>query len=107
MRQITSIQLHDILDIGMKMNLLDVRETNELKYGVISNSIHISMKNIAAKMDELGQLKKDPIVIICRSGKRSNKVGQYLEKAGFNDLINLAGGMNEWATKIDNSMTVY
>lgn len=107
MRQMTSIQLRDILGMGMKLNLLDVREINELQHGMINNVIHISMTNITAKINELEQFKEAPIVVICRSGKRSNMVAQYLEQAGFNDLINLAGGMNAWATEIDSSMTVY
>ncbi len=107
MRQMTSIQLRDILGMGIKLNLLDVREINELQHGVINNAIHISMTNITVKINELEQFKEAPIVVICRSGKRSNMVAQYLEQAGFSDLINLAGGMNAWATEIDSSMTVY
>ena len=47
------------------------------------------------------------MVLICRSGKRSAQVGQFMEHVGFNDVINLDGGMNDWASQVDTSMTVY
>ena len=107
MKQMTPIQIRDDLDMGIKLTLIDVREWGELQYGMLTNAIHIPMKMITARINVLKQLKDTPIVLICRSGKRSNQVGQYLECAGFNDIINLTGGMNAWAVNIDKSMTVY
>ena len=64
MRQMTSIQLRDILGMGINLTLLDVREMSELQYGTLKNSIHIPMGTITEKMNELEHLKKTPIVII-------------------------------------------
>lgn len=39
--------------------------------------------------------KDSNIAIMCRSGKRSLAAAKMLEKNGFNDILNLDGGMNE------------
>ena len=107
MKQMTAIQLNDYLASGVKPVMIDVREAHELQHGVLEGAIHIPMQLVPEKLSEFDQDKTKPVVLICRSGKRSDQVGQYLEQIGFNDVINLAGGMNAWAAEIDTSMTVY
>jgi rhodanese-related sulfurtransferase len=86
---------------------IDVREVHELQNGMIEGAIHIPMNAIPEKLDELEQYKSDTIVLICRSGQRSDQVGQFLEQHGFIDVINMVGGMNGWASTVDSSMNVY
>lgn len=107
MKQMTAIELRDYLATGVKPVLIDVREDIELEYGVMSEAIHIPMQSVPGKLNDLEKDKKNTIVLICRSGKRSAQVGQFLEQMGFRDIINLEGGMNAWATDVDTSMTVY
>ena len=89
------------------VKVIDVREKAELKHGMIDNAIHIPMQTIPDKLATLGHDKNNTVILVCRSGKRSHQVGQFLEQAGFTDVINLAGGMNAWATYVDSNMTVY
>ncbi|OUR64791.1 sulfurtransferase [Methylophaga sp. 42_25_T18] len=107
MKQMTVTELRDYLATGVAPILIDVRETHELQHGMLEGAIHIPMQTVPAKMDEFDQDKTKPVVLICRSGKRSDQVGQYLEQNGFSDVINLVGGMNAWAAEIDTSMSVY
>lgn len=86
---------------------IDVREMHELENGMIDGALHVPMNSIPEKLADLEQYKSDTIVLICRSGKRSDQVGQFLENNGFSDVINMVGGMNDWASEIDTSMTVY
>jgi rhodanese-related sulfurtransferase len=45
----------------------------------------------------VGELAHDrPVVAVCRSGARSANASLLLQKAGFNDVANLAGGMLRW-----------
>lgn len=87
--------------------LVDVREAHELANGMLEDAKHIPMNHIPARISELEPAKNSQLVLICRSGQRSMQVGQYLEQAGFTDVINLQGGMNSWATDVDPSMRVY
>lgn len=107
MKQMTAVELHDYLTTGVEATIIDVREVHELQHGMVEGAIHIPMQMVPEKVSEFDQDKTKPIVLICRSGKRSEQVGQYLEQLGFNDVINLVGGMNAWAADIDTSMTVY
>jgi len=107
MKQMTAAQLRDYLATNEVPTLIDVREAHELVHGMLEGAIHIPMQTVPAKIADFDQHKSKTVVLICRSGKRSDQVGQYLEQLGFSDVINLVGGMNAWASDIDTSMTVY
>jgi len=102
-----AIELQDFLATGVSTVKIDVREDVELEFGVMEDSIHIPMQTVPNKLNELEKYKSDTVVLICRSGRRSDQIGHFLEEMGFSDIINLVGGMNAWATDVDTSMTVY
>jgi len=108
MKQMTVAEVADFLaSTEVTPVKIDVREAHELQNGMIEGAIHIPMNSIPEKLDELAQYKSDTIVLICRSGQRSDQVGQFLEHQGFEDVINMVGGMNGWAAEVDSSMSVY
>lgn len=107
MKQMNVVELASLLTNGLKPTMIDVREENELSHGMIEDAVHIPMQQIPEKLPELEPEKSNMVVLICRSGKRSDQVGQFLEQNGFTDVINLVGGMNAWAEQIDPTMTVY
>jgi len=49
---------------------------------------------LPARAGELAQER--PVVAVCRSGARSAQAVVLLQKAGFKDVANLAGGMLRW-----------
>lgn len=103
-----AIELRDFLATGASsVKIIDVREEIELKHGMIEGASHIPMQNVPNQLNTLEKYKNDTVVLICRSGKRSNQIGMFLEQLGFTDIINLNGGMNAWAADVDSSMTVY
>ncbi|PHS26595.1 MAG: sulfurtransferase [Methylophaga sp.] len=107
MRQMTATELRDFLATGVATVKIDVREEIELEFGMLEDALHIPMQSVAGQLNTLEKHKDDTVVLICRSGKRSDQIGQFLEQMGFSDIINLTGGMNGWATDVDTSMTVY
>jgi len=107
MKNMTATELEALLAGGATPILIDVRETKELANGMIEGAIHIAMNDVPARLDEFESYKEKSVVLICRSGMRSAQVGQYMEQMGFQDVINLTGGMNSWAAEVDTSMTVY
>jgi rhodanese-related sulfurtransferase len=108
MKQMSVTEVSELLaSSDVRPVKIDVREAHELQNGMIEGAIHIPMNTVPEKLDELAQFKSDTIVLICRSGKRSDQVGQFLEHQGFSDVINMVGGMNGWASEIDTSMNVY
>ncbi len=85
--------------------LLDVRQPWEVEVCKIENSVLIPMSTIPGKVESL-DLNRETVVI-CHHGIRSRSVGRYLEQAGFNNIINLSGGMAQWAKTVDTQMSTY
>jgi len=85
--------------------LLDVRTDSEYYLSRIKGSIHIPMQLVPQKIDDLDKNKE--IIVQCKSGKRSAKVCEFLLNNNFKNVKNLAGGILDWAKKIDPSITVY
>lgn len=107
MKQMNVVELTSLLANGLKPTMIDVREEKELANGILDGVVHIPMNDIPVKLADLEAEKENMIVLICRTGNRSNQVGAFLEQNGFADVVNLVGGMNAWAEQIDQSMTAY
>lgn len=102
-----AVELRDYLATGVATVKIDVREDIELEFGMLDGAIHIPMQSVPGQLNTLEKHKNETVIVICRSGKRSDQIGQFLEQMGFSDVINLVGGMNGWAMDVDTSMTVY
>jgi len=85
--------------------LLDVRQPWEYEVCRIENSILVPMSQIPAKLEELDSERET--VVICHHGIRSRSVARFLEQAGFSNVINLSGGVAQWAQTVDKQMPTY
>ena len=85
--------------------LLDVRQPWEFDICKIADSVLIPMAQIPVEIDRLDATRE--IIVICHHGIRSRSVARYLERAGFDNIINLSGGVDEWAKTVDNQMATY
>lgn len=85
--------------------LLDVREPWEFQTCRIENSLLVPMREIPGRLAELDPAAET--VVICHHGSRSMQVALFLEKQGFRNVLNLAGGVNAWARTVDSAMPVY
>ncbi|WP_137938513.1 rhodanese-like domain-containing protein [Chitinivorax sp. B] len=85
--------------------LLDVREGWEFKLCHIPGAVHIPMHEIPTRLNEI----EDDVqtVVICHHGMRSMQVSLYLQRSGFNQVINLQGGVDAWAREVDPTMATY
>ncbi|CAC9638477.1 rhodanese-like domain-containing protein [bacterium endosymbiont of Bathymodiolus sp. 5 South] len=85
--------------------LLDVREQWEWDKCHFENSKLLPMGQIMSNIESLD--KTQETVIICHHGIRSMQVARYFDAIGFEKIINLRGGIDAWAKKIDPSMPLY
>jgi rhodanese-related sulfurtransferase len=104
MKEITVQELKSKLDAGEDIQVIDVRETDEYQYCNIG-ALHIPMGEIIMKADQLARDKQ--VVIHCKSGGRSGNVVNALTARGFNNVVNLRGGILAWAEQIDPSLPTY
>ena len=100
--QVNSDELLDFIDINNAV-LVDVRTNDEYNSGYIENSINIDYfsDDFSENVEKLD--KNTPIVLYCRSGKRSSKSANKLSKLGFKEIYNLQGGILDWI-EIGNSV---
>ena len=96
MKRFTAKEVQEKLENGEQLNIIDVREVDEVKEGKIPEAIHIPLGLVEFKMHELD--KKKQYVMVCRSGARSGRAATYLEGQGF-DVINMDGGMMAYEGK--------
>ena len=85
--------------------LLDVREPWEYETCHIAQAQLIPMSVIPLRLDELDP--ETQIVCVCHHGGRSMQVAHFLERNGFNQVMNLTGGVHAWALQVDTSMPTY
>ena len=86
--------------------VIDVRSFEEVKTGIIQDAIHIEWTKIDKEITKIDLSKDQPIYLYCRSGNRSGKAAEVLEKIGYTNVIN-AGGIKEAAKKLEKKIVLY
>lgn len=110
MNEITVQELKERIDrAGNEVFILDVREPFEQYQSKLDyeNSTLIPLGDLPSRVNEIEAPKDKEVVCLCRSGARSAKACELLEKEGFTNVKNLKGGINQWARDIDDSLPVY
>lgn len=74
--------------------LIDVREEEEWEDAHLSAALLFPMSDF--EIDALPAVEGRSVVIMCRSGKRSEAIARGLLRAGWTDVHNLAGGILDW-----------
>ncbi len=104
MKEISVQELKDKMDNNVEFQLIDVREPFEYEVSNL-NGINIPLSGVVIESDKIS--KDIPVVIHCRSGKRSAQAIMLLEQEGFTNLSNLQGGILAWKDAFDQEMDVY
>ena len=102
---ITVDELKARWDRGDRPFLLDVREVVEHELVRLEGDVLIPLGELITRQQELDPDRE--IVVYCHHGNRSGRATAYLRHNGFPHARNLRGGIEEWAVKIDPSLTRY
>lgn len=106
MRHISATELKEYLEQASgKPLLLDVREPWEYQICHLENSELVPMNQVPTILKRLD--KDRETIVICHHGVRSQRVGLLLKDYGFKDVVNVTGGISEWAKKVDPGMSTY
>jgi rhodanese-related sulfurtransferase len=90
---------------GKEIAILDVREDWELEICRFADALHIPLQQLPERSGELPTDR--PVVTVCHHGMRSLHAMQWLRRAGLSQAVNLEGGIDAWARKIDPTMGTY
>jgi len=94
---VSAAELRRLLEGDVPPALLDVREDIEVALEPMEGALHIPLREVVARMDELdpGRLT----VVVCAAGVRSARAIEALKAAGYpGRLLNLEGGMRAWVS---------
>lgn len=111
--EITAAELSEKLKSDEAFVLLDVREPVELGYAKIADPRleHVPMSILSQKglsaLPEAVRGGKTPVYVLCHHGSRSSQVVMWLIQHGYKNAINVKGGINAYARKVDSSVGVY
>ena len=95
------------LDRGERPALLDVREPFE--WNIVNLGQYgarmIPMRQLPERLNELD--RDQELIVYCRSGARSANAAAMLAAQGFQNVVNLQGGVRAWAERIDHNLPTY
>lgn len=113
--EIGNIELKSLLQ--KKIPLIDIRRKDEWKStGIVENSILMTFfdKNGKANTNEwLKELNKianknDPVILICRTGRRTGIISKFLsEKVGYRLIYDVTDGITDWIKKGNTVVNPY
>ena len=98
MKSISAKEVEEKLQNGEQLNIIDVRETQEVAMGKIPTAVNIPLGLLEFRMMELDKNKE--YIIVCLSGGRSSSATRFLESQGFS-VTNMMGGMMSWTGEVE------
>lgn len=76
------------------LQILDVREQQEWEQGHLPDARFVPFHELAQRANELDPRRA--VAVYCATGQRSSIAASILERAGFRDVANVAGGITAW-----------
>lgn len=111
--EISVEELAEKLKSDEKFVLLDVREMHELEMAKIRDArLEITPMSRLAKegpsaLSELVRSQSVPVYVLCHHGSRSMQVTMWLSQQGYGNVVNVRGGIDEYAARVDKSIGFY
>lgn len=92
---VTAEEMQAIMEME-DVHLVDVRSAKERENGFIKSSQNIDFNSPTFEADIEKLDKSKPVILYCRSGRRSAECAEILIDAGFVKVYDLKGGMTQW-----------
>lgn len=94
---------------GDELQLIDVREPEEIAAASIDRFINLPLSQFAEWSEQI-QSQFDPnqeTIVLCHHGVRSAQMCQWLHQQGFTHLKNVTGGIDAYAVVVDPTIPRY
>jgi len=94
-------ELKQRIDAGEDLLVLDVRSADDFvgEQGHIAGALNIALEDLPDRLESLAEYEERPIIIICRTDKRSAKAATLLAQQGFADVHVARMGMTDWNSR--------
>ena len=97
--EIDALELNRALKNKEKIQIIDVRNANELEIVSIPGAINIPYEKISGNFNNTDNDYR--VIFVCRNGIRSSRAVRKLRSEGQNNVFNLKEGTNGWVQKIE------
>lgn len=108
---ISAPELQERLERGEAIQLVDVREDQELSWARLPHPVlHLPLSRSQEWLAELDQrlVRDQPVAVLCHAGIRSWQFACWLmEQQGYGEVWNLQGGIDAWSVEVDPSVPRY
>ena len=108
---ISASELKRRLDAEETLQLVDVREAMELDLARLQQPvIHLPLSQSETWIEQISSLvnRDVPVVVLCHAGIRSWQFACWLMEAqGYEQVLNLQGGIDAWSVSADPSVPRY
>jgi len=109
--RLSARELHERLQRGDELQLVDVREEQELALARLNHPVlHLPLSRsqewLATLPDQLD--RSSPVVVLCHAGVRSWQFGCWLlEQEACEQVWSLEGGIDAWSVEVDPAVPRY
>ncbi|CAB1081500.1 hypothetical protein D1AOALGA4SA_9151 [Olavius algarvensis Delta 1 endosymbiont] len=97
-REVSSREAAELINSEQPI-ILDVRTAQEYQRGHLANSVLIPVQQLQKRYRELGADHNREVLIYCATGNRSTVASKILIDSGFKHIVNMRGGIYDWAKK--------
>lgn len=94
--EVTCEALNAKLDAHDKIVVLDIRESDEIESGVLPGAVLLSRGLLEKHIHEHVPSRAAPVYVYCSTGNRSAIAADTLRRMGYEDVHNVAGGIERW-----------
>ena len=98
-------ELKQMIDSDRDFILLDVREEWEYQLVHIEGAVSIPLGELPRRSRELSPI--DEIIVYCHHGMRSLDAAYLLQQLGFKSVLSVVGGIDRWASEVDQNLQRY
>lgn len=90
-------QLHDLVQAGRSVELIDVRTPVEFREVHVAFARNVPLDQLDASKFAAGRSGSDvPLYVICRSGSRGKQACEKFQAIGYTNIVNVEGGTLAW-----------
>jgi rhodanese-related sulfurtransferase len=90
---------------GTDLQVVDVREPWEVELCALDGALNIPLATLPGRLAEVARDR--PVVVVCHHGARSQQAVNFMRAQGVPQPLNLTGGIDAWARRIDPTMKTY
>ncbi|KST66350.1 hypothetical protein BC008_26130 [Mastigocoleus testarum BC008] len=98
-KQISPIELAQVINTNAVPIILDVRTAKEYSEGHIPGAINIEYRELPSRLHGIKSSAKKQIIVYCERGFRAKIAEHTLKQAGFKKILHLQGDMSAWRSK--------